>query len=104
MIEDYFVPGIEVERYVEGTDELGNPIKQWQSHLSISGVIDGISGDEKNIGDALRVAATHVLICPVVDIIERDRVKFRGITYEVKWVDNPMGMNRHLEVLLEVLS
>lgn len=103
MIEKYFVPGIIVERYIEGTDELGNAIKTWQPHLAIDGLIDALSGDEQSRADAPAVTATHMLFCPVVDITEKDRVKYRGKVYNVKFVDNPMNYDRFLQVSLEVI-
>lgn len=103
MIERYFVPGIEVERYVEGTDELGNPTKQWAAHLTINGIIDALSGDEQQVAGAPAVVGTHMLFCPVVDITEKDRVKYQNQTYEVKFIDNPMNHGRFLQVSLELI-
>lgn len=103
MIERYFVPGIVIERYVEGEDELGNPTKSWQPHLTIDGVIDALTGDEQQVASAPAVVATHMLFCPVVDIKEKDRVKYQGKTYNVKFIDNPMNYGRFLQVSLEVI-
>jgi SPP1 family predicted phage head-tail adaptor len=102
MIERYFSPGITIERYTEGTDELGNPTKSWVHHLDTVGLIDAQTGNEQLAANAPTVSATHILFCPVIDITEKDRVKYRGKTYNVKFVDDPMNYGRHLEVLLEV--
>lgn len=102
MIERYFEPGIVVERYTEGTDELGNPTKAWSHHLDIVGRIDALLGNEQQIAGSPTVVVTHMLFCPVVDIVERDRVMYQGRTYEVKFVDNPMNYNCFLQLYLEV--
>ncbi len=101
-IERFFRPGIVIERYVETEDELGNPVKQWETHMEISGLIDALDGDEQLSADKVTLVATHMLFCPVVDITEKDRVKYRGQTYDVKFVDNPMNYDRFLQVGLEV--
>lgn len=103
MIEDYFVDGIEIERYVEGTDELGNPLKIWENHLTIKGLIDALTGDEQSKANAPAVVSSHMLFCHVVDISEKDRVKFQGKTYNITFVDNPMSFNRFLQVSLELI-
>lgn len=103
MIERFFESGIEVKRYTESVDELGNPTKTWADHLTISGRIDAISGDEQIVAGAPSVVATHMLFCRPVDISEKDRIVYKGQEYEVKFVDNPMNYGRFLQISLEVI-
>lgn len=103
-IERFFVPGIIIERYTEGTDELGNPTKSWVQHLVINGRIDALTGDEQSAANAPAVVATHMLFCHPCDITARDRVKYNGVTYQVKFVDDLMNYGRFLQVLLEVIQ
>jgi SPP1 family predicted phage head-tail adaptor len=102
MIERYFEPGITIERYVEGTNELGDPTKSWSHHLDITGRIDALTGTEQVVAGAPSVVATHMLFCPIVDVTASDRVLYMGAVYEVKFIDNPMNFNRFLQVYLEV--
>lgn len=101
-IERFFEPAaIEVQRYVEGTDELGNPVKEWRHHLTIDGRIDAETSGEEERAAAAATTSTHMLFCPVVDIQEKDRVIYKGRVFNVIFVDNPMNYGRFLQVSLE---
>lgn len=104
MIERWFEPGFTVERYTETTNELGEPVKSWNPHLTTDGRLDALTGTEQQRAAAVNVVATHIWFTYAgQDIKEQDRVKYNGRTYDVKFVDDPMNMGRHLEVLLEVV-
>lgn len=103
MIDRFFEPGIVVQRYTESTNDLGDSVKTWANHLTISGRIDALSGDEQIVAGAPSVVATHMLFCRPVDISEKDRIVYKGQEYEVKFVDNPMNYGRFLQISLEVI-
>lgn len=91
---------LEIWRYTEGTDELGNAVKNWALYKTITGVIDGLDGDEQQVAGAPGVVATHLLFCDPVDIMEKDQVRYNGRVFEVAWVDDPMNYGEFLQVLL----
>lgn len=103
-MNDWFVPGIVVERYVEIDDGgYAGPRKEWRKHLETRGVIDALAGLEDTEGQRVKANSTHMLFCPVIDITEQDRVKYRGRTYNVTFVDDPMNLGEFLQVEMEVV-
>lgn len=102
MISRYFKPGIKTQRYIEGSDELGNPTKEWTDYLTISGVIDSVTGYESSIAGKSTVVSIPMLFCFPCDIREKDRVIYDSKVYEVTYVDDPMTFSRFLQVHLEL--
>jgi SPP1 family predicted phage head-tail adaptor len=92
---------VTIQRYTSVSNGFGGTTQMWANHLEIDGVIDALSGNEQNIANQINIVASHVLICPVCDITESDRVIYLEKRYDVKFVDNPLNSNHHLEVMLE---
>lgn len=65
------------------------------------GVIDMLNGAEILSNQNIQIESSHILIGPVEDIKAGDRVIFGGIIYDIKYVDNPMELNQHLEITLK---
>lgn len=92
---------VTIQRFTSVSNGMGGYIEDWVNHMDYDGVIDQLSGNEKVVANQLSPTSTHVLIGSVVDITEKDRVVFEGKVYDVKNVDDPMNLHRHLECLLE---
>lgn len=92
---------VTIQRYTSTPNGFGGTTQTWANHLEIDGVIDALSGNERVVGNQLNIVASHVLICPVCDVKEQDRVIYLDKRYDVKYVDNPLNHNHHLEVMLE---
>lgn len=61
---------------------------------SISRMNSRISG-----GETANVVSTHRMFCGVsVPAVERDRVRFNGVDYEVMFVEDAGGCGHHLEI------
>jgi SPP1 family predicted phage head-tail adaptor len=96
------LPGIEIQRFTSVPNGIGGYIETWATYLAdYDGIIDQLSGNEILSADKISPNSTHILIGVVADIKEDDRVLYNGKIYNVKNVDNPMNMDRHLEILLE---
>jgi head-tail adaptor len=81
---------------------IGGYKEAWTTHISnYDGVMDQLSGNEIVAADKISPNSTHNLIGPFADITVADRVLFNEHVYDIKNVDNPMNMDRHLEILLE---
>ena len=90
------------QRYIETSNGFGGKTQTWSEHLTFDGVIDFMSGDEQKQAEQINVVANHILLVfEIIDIKENDRVYHGDKRYDVKFVDNPMNMNHHLEILLE---
>jgi SPP1 family predicted phage head-tail adaptor len=90
-----------IQRYETVSNGMGGSFSQWTNHLEYDGVIDQLTGNEMLEADRIAENSTHILIGPMADIKRQDRVLFNGKRFDVKNVDNPMQMNRHLEILLQ---
>lgn len=93
---------VKVERVITVSNGFGGYTETWATHIAeYSGVIDQLSGNEFVKADKTFPGSTHILIGDIADITENDRVIFNGKQYDIKNVDNPMNLDRHLEILLE---
>jgi SPP1 family predicted phage head-tail adaptor len=93
---------IDIQRLTLVPNGFGGYTESWDTHISdYDGIIDQLSGNEVLSADKISPNSTHILIGEVTDIKESDRILYNGKIYEVKNVDNPMNMDRHLEILLE---
>lgn len=91
-----------VERVTTTDNGFGGVVETWSENVQVEGVLDTLSGDEMLSSDKETLYSTHVFICPVIDVIEADRMIIKGKIYQVKFVDNPLNKNIHLEVMLEL--
>jgi SPP1 family predicted phage head-tail adaptor len=90
------------QRYTETSNGMGGSTQTWTEHLSFEGVIDFMSGNEQKQAEQIGVVANHILLVfEIIDIKENDRIYYNEKMYDVKFVDNPMNMDQHLEILLE---
>ncbi|OEH86250.1 hypothetical protein BHU72_12000 [Desulfuribacillus stibiiarsenatis] len=104
-IERYYKPGIKVQRSISVKNGIGGHTEQWNEHLNISGLIDAVSGDKSISAAKETERVTHILFCAVNDIQSSDRIVDQlGNIYRIKLVDNPMQMNSHMEILLEMVG
>lgn len=102
-IERFFASGISVLRNDPDDNKIGGKIDNWELHLEIDGIIRPLSGNEAVSGDKLTLIATHTLYCGVHDILETDRIRdAAGNEYDIKFVQNPMNMNNHLQISMEI--
>ena len=93
---------VTIQRFTSASNGMGGYIEEWVHLMDYDGVVDQLSGNEKIIANQLSPTSTHVLIGPYVEgIQEQDRVIFNNKVFDVKNVDDPMNMHRHLEILLE---
>lgn len=72
----------------------------WATHLTISGAIQTLSGNEVMKADKLGIKASHKLFCNVIDVTERDRILYNSKYYQITFVDRPMEVAPFLEIML----
>jgi SPP1 family predicted phage head-tail adaptor len=99
-ISDFYQDGIIIQRQSAGVSNgMGGNTGAWATHLTISGLIDQVSGSEKYIAAQYATSATHYLICDTgYDVTSKDRVLANSKKYRILNVDEPF--NHHAEILL----
>lgn len=84
---------------------IGEAIATWQTVQTLTGFLDLASGDSQYTQYHAKIQeSTHIFICDYVQISalpENSRMLVNGKTYDVMLIDNPMEMNRHLEIYLK---
>ncbi len=73
----------------------------WTTLATVTGAIKTLNGNEIKIAEKLGVDAQYKLYCEKIAITELDRVKFEGKHYKITFIENPMSMDRFLQVYLK---
>ncbi len=87
-------------------NDIGESIKTWNDTQTITGWLDFMSGDARyNTYNAKIQESTHLFICDYLDLdarikSENSRMIVNGSVYDITYIDNPMGLNQHLEIFL----
>lgn len=91
-----------IERYTEKDDGMGGVIYDWDEVGTINGYLDQLEGDEILASDKLGELSSHIfIIFEMVDVKRGDRFIIDDEIYNVTNVDNPLNMNRQLEIKLK---
>ena len=102
-IEDYFEENVVIKRNIPTTSGMGANVDDWSTHLTIMGLIRPIRGEELEMFKRVGVDVDYRLYCLPIDISEADRIEFEGIVYEIKFIYNPMSMDRWFQIDLKRL-
>lgn len=102
-IQDYFTSGHIIQRQGSGTSNgMGGKSQVWNTHLTIDGLLDKVSGNEKLMAGQQAESSTHIFITDAnQDIKSSDRISSDSKIYRILDVDNPMNMDSHFETLLK---
>jgi SPP1 family predicted phage head-tail adaptor len=90
-----------IQRLTSVPNGIGGYIEDWNNHLEYPGVLDQLTGNERLSAEKISPLSSHILIGPMAEIKEADRVIYNDRIYNIVNIDNPMNLNRHLEILLE---
>lgn len=86
-------------------NEIGESVEHWTTAQTLQGWLDYQSGDSPRSNFNSKIEqSTHFFICDYVDIFvteENCRAVVNGKVYEVLIIDNPMNMNRQIEIYLK---
>ena len=97
-------------------NEIGSVVDTWVDVVSLKGFIDLSAGDSKHTTyDAKIQESTHIFICdyrPIPESLEVEgnfvrvspenaRMVANSQRYDVMLIDNPMNLNKHLEIYLK---
>ena len=92
-----------------GKNEIGEDITKLSEDIDLFGYLDLSSGDSKHTVYSAKIQeSTHVFICDYVDIgnltAENSKAVCNGKSYEVILIDNPMELNKQLEIYLKLVG
>jgi len=95
----------ELDSKNESFDENGAGISNYEMVASLFGWIDLITGDTKYDYKAKIEDSTHIFICDYIDIgeidLEEAKAEVSGEEYDIKYIDDPMGLHEQLEIYLK---
>lgn len=90
---------------------IGETVTSYSDTVVLTGFLDLMSGDSKHVVYNAKVQeSTHIFICDYVDLSEYGivpencRMIVNGLVYEVLMIDNPMELNRQLEIYLKFVG
>ena len=97
----------QVQLKTTGTkNEIGERVAQWETIHTVKGWLDLSAGDSKYTNYSTKLQeSTHIFICGYIALdprvkAENSRLLIGGKRYDIMLIDNPMGMNKHLEIYL----
>ena len=91
-----------IQRYTTVDDGYGGEKQEWQDYLEVDGFLDQLNADEVLASEKVQAISTHVFITfEIEDITPSDRAIIDGWMYNIQNVDNPMQMDRQLEIQME---
>jgi SPP1 family predicted phage head-tail adaptor len=95
-----------VQRYESISDGAGYHTNKWQTLIVIKGSLDMLSGTKVYKAESKLTEYTHVFICdvPPILITPKDRIVIGNTIYNIVYVDNPLCMGHHAEILLSFNS
>lgn len=100
------------------TNDIGERVTKWTDYVSFTGWLDLSAGDSKHVNYNAKIQeSTHVFLCDFNDLknpsdeqenvevtSENARLVVNGTAYEILLIDNPMGMDRQLEIYLRYVG
>lgn len=89
-------------------NEIGEEVASWIEYKTIHGFLDFMSEStgRTNFNSKI-VESTHVFVCDYIDIdksITELMAFHNNKQYEITYIDNPMGLNYHLEIFLKYIG
>ena len=89
---------IEIMRYQETADELGNTVNQLVPWKTVWGEFRPLRGSESLEYYKINNQETYKITMRYQDITETDVIKFRNRQFKINYIINPLMDDRYLEV------
>lgn len=85
---------------------IGERIWGWRNAVEIKGFLDLMSGNASYTSYNAKISeSTHLFICDYQDLstvdVENSRMVISNQVYDITWIDDPMGLHKHLEIFLK---
>lgn len=88
------------------TNAIGESVPGWTDVKTLKGFLDLSGGDSRYTNYSAKVQeSTHIFIANYVKLpdsvkAENSRMLIDGLAYDVKLIDDPMHLHKHLEIYL----
>ena len=97
-----------IQTKISSKNEYGALVDEWKDTATIKGFLDFTGGDgsyKSNFKGKLE-ETTHIFICDYNEVAQQatpttSRLIINNQIYDVLMIDNPMGLNKHLEFMLK---
>lgn len=91
----------------EVSSEIGESKYKWSNGILLNGYLDLSGGDSHYTAYNAKVQeSTHIFLCDYVDMgsinSRNSRLIINDRIYDVVLIDNPMELNKHLEIYLKL--
>lgn len=96
-----------VQKQTSSKNALGEPISTYADYKTIQGFLDYSTGESSTaVYNAKLADTTNIFFCDYVELPAENQIRFliNSKPYEVKLIDNPMGLNEHLEIYLRYVG
>ena len=97
----------ELQAKTSTKNKYGEGVREWRTVDILKGFLDLSSGEAKYTYNAKLAESTHIFLCDykVLGVKEEGaRMVVNGLIYDVTYIDNPMGLNEHLEIFLKYVG
>ena len=91
-------------------NDIGERVADWADYITTRGWLDSAGGSSNNQSHKTKSEdSSHVFICDFDERLrELDTTSCRFVcrneTYEIKYIDDPMELNDHLEISLKLVG
>lgn len=90
-------------------NEIGEDVVSWDDKAELFGFLDLSSGDSKRTVYSAKIQeSTHIFICDYTELkgvtAENSRLICKGSVYDILLIDNPMELDRQLEIYLKYVG
>lgn len=88
-------------------NSIGESVREWFDVIQKKGFLDYVTGEADYEMNAKIQESTHIFLCDYFDCAalgitsENARIVIEGQIYSIQMIDDPMGLNRHLEIYLK---
>lgn len=94
---------------IVGLNSIGEREISYSTGATLSGWLDYLSGNSEHTAyDSKMQESTHVFICDYQELRgitpENAQMMINGQIYQIMVIDNPMNMNRQLEIYLKFVG
>lgn len=96
-----------VQQKTLSKNAIGESITTWTNLKTITGFLDYSTGETSTaIYNAKLADTTNIFFCDYVELPAENQIRFliNSKPYEVKLIDNPMGLNEHIEIYLRYVG
>lgn len=96
-----------IQKKTSSKSVIGETIVAYTELKTVTGFLDYSTGQSDTaIYNAELKDTTHMFICDYVALPEENQLRLLigNKSYEIKLIDNPMGLNEHLEIYLRYVG